>query len=281
MSFPGVRRRPFSARALGVVLALALSAVGTTSCGGRDEQDASSAQAKPYAVWGAPTGRFAGRPPTGVVMLIHGGGWAGINLRDFRGAQSFSPALQALGYETMTIDYRFGVEGLRDADAFYRQARARFGARMPICAVGMSAGGHIALMLAVKHPDMACAISLAGPTDLTRIGREPGGRLVQELAVRAFGRGRLAEFSPVLRARTIRARVLLVAAANDPLVPLAQQQRMARALPGAQTIVLPGDDRGIPFVHSRVSPAASAAAARDQARFLAESMRAARADAQA
>ena len=48
---------------------------------------------------------------------------------------------------------------------------------------GVSAGGHIALMLAVRNPDVACVMSLAGPTDLPALRTESNGLAAYQLAV--------------------------------------------------------------------------------------------------
>jgi dienelactone hydrolase len=45
---------------------------------------------------------------------------------------------------------------------FYDRLRAQVGPRTPICAVGTSAGGQLALMLATRR-DLACMISEDGP----------------------------------------------------------------------------------------------------------------------
>jgi acetyl esterase/lipase len=255
------------------LIALVLAAVAAVAgCG-----HAVPKEPAPRGIWGAPTGRFAGHRPAAVIIVIHGGGWRGLDPNQLRLSIAVARVLRSLGYETLSIDYRRGPQGIDDADAFYRRARARFGARMPVCAFGASAGGQVALMLAVRHPDLTCALSLAGPTDLTALADEPGGATAAQLALDAFGRDGLARFSPALLARRIRARLLLVAADDDPLVPLAQLRRMQRAAPSAQTIVLPGDDHGAQFVHSRVRRAAAARAQAAEVRFLATVVKHARA----
>jgi pimeloyl-ACP methyl ester carboxylesterase len=118
----------------------------------------------------------------------------------------------------------------------------------------MSAGAHIALMLAVKYPDLACVVDLAGPTDLASLAHQPGGQPGYALSAKTFGVRRLTAYSPALHARSIRAKALLVYAQNDPIVPLAQGEELARALPGSRLIVLPPGP--VFFVHSTVATAA-------------------------
>ncbi len=110
--------------------------------------------------------------PRAVVLSIHGGGWKGLDSASYRFQLQIAPLFQRLGYETLTFQYRGGAQGIEDAEAFYRYARRRVGPRFPICAVGESAGGHIALMLAAMNPDLACALDLAGPTDLVSLAKQ-------------------------------------------------------------------------------------------------------------
>jgi dienelactone hydrolase len=161
-------------------------------------------------------------------------------------------AYQRLGYETLTFDYRAGKQSVQDAQAFYRYARGQVGPHLPICALGPSAGGHISLMLAVRNPDLACVIDFAGPTNLVSLAHQAGGQTAYRLAVKAFGARQLATYSPALQAKAIRAKVMLVFAQTDPIVPVAQGPDMSHALPGAQLIVLPPGPVG--FVHTAGGP---------------------------
>jgi dipeptidyl aminopeptidase/acylaminoacyl peptidase len=236
-----MRRR--SAHTLAAVLTAALAVSGLSGCG-------SSAPPKVHgltAILGKPSGT-----PRGLVMLIHGGGWSGQSATAVASEAGMARFLQRTGYETLTIDYHRGAGGISDAEMFYRFARRRVGPRLPICAIGISAGAHISLMLATKIPELACVIDYAGPTDLVSLATEPRGKYGYQVAVRAFGARNLAKYSPALHAESIRAKVLLVYAKNDPLVPVAQGQVMANALPTAQLIVLPPGPMS--FAHSTGGP---------------------------
>ena len=159
--------------------------------------------------------------------------------------------LRKLGFDTLVVDYRAGAQGLTDVQAFYRRARERTRGRLDVCAVGTSAGGNLALLLAEREPQLRCVIDIAGPTDLPALRALPAS---YKLAVQAFGQDRLEDFSPVSHASTLRARSLLVYADRDPIVPVAQGREMARADPSARLITLaPG---GATFVHNSVSDAA-------------------------
>jgi dipeptidyl aminopeptidase/acylaminoacyl peptidase len=201
--------------------------------------------------WGKPAG---GRPHA-LVMLIPGGGWTATGAAQIANQLTQIGAnLQGLGYETLAFGYRSGTQSVKDAELFFRLARKRVGPKLPICALGLSAGAHIALMLAAMNPDLACVIDMAGPTNLPALAGEHAGAAAAGLAVKAFGARRLAAYSPALRARSIRAKVLLIYAQSDQVVPVAQGEDMKRALPSARLIVLPPGPQ--PFVHSGVSIAA-------------------------
>ncbi len=247
----------------------------TLTSAGQTPATGASSSAKnaklPHAVWGAP---LAGTRPRGLLILIHGGGWAGFSPAALQLEVRSSLPYRRAGYETLAVDYPAGARGIEQVQRDYRLARQRVG-NLPICALGMSAGGHIALMLAVKNPDLRCVVDEAGPTDLPALGREPGGAIAYRLALRTLGQSNLAALSPALHAASIKAKLLLVYAQTDPLVPLAQGKEMARADPSARLIVLPP---GLaPFVHTGidapasttgVSPSAKDNAILAEARFL-------------
>lgn len=200
-------------------------------------------------------------------MLIHGGGWIGGRRAAFRAEVATAPIFQRLGYLTVTVDYRGGGAGLTDIEHYYDLIRHRYGSRLPVCAIGMSAGGNLALLLAAHRRDLRCTISLAGPTDLPALRHEPGGGIAYQLAVRAFGTANLNRYSPIRYVHSIRARVMLLYARTDPIVPVAQGIAMAKALPGATLITLPPG--GTTFVHSRVNAAAAHRAEVAEVLFLA------------
>lgn len=253
------RRRASRAATVGVLMAMLVLA----GCGGA----AGPPPAKlPFHQRGEPTGAYAGKPPRALIILLRGGGWRGPEPGVTRQLGYLADYYRAQGYETLNADYRAGPAGFADVLRFYDRARRRVGEHEPICAVGESAGAHLALMLAVRRASLDCVVSLAGPTDLTHLGGAPESRATRALAIDAFGRDHLAAWSPALHADRIHARLLLVEAANDPLVAVSQGRRMVRAKPGARLIVLPPGTRG--FVHSRVSLAAGLRAVAAENRFL-------------
>jgi dienelactone hydrolase len=192
-----------------------------------------------------------GGHPRALLLLIHGGGWKG-DIVQFRNTLKTAPNYQRLGYETLTFNYRSGTRSIKDAEMFYRLARTRVGPNFPICAIGSSAGANLALLLAANNPDLACVVDLAGPTNLVSLPQQPGGRTTYAAATKILGEAELALFSPALQARSIRAKVFMVYAENDPAVPLAQGEEMARALPNTRLIVLPPGP--VSFEHSLAAP---------------------------
>jgi pimeloyl-ACP methyl ester carboxylesterase len=112
----------------------------------------------------------------------------------------------------------------------------------------------VALMLAVRNPDLRCVLAVAGPTDLPAL-QSNRDETAYRLAVEAFGSSRLAALSPVRYASAIKAKLMLVYARNDPIVPVAQGVDLHRAVRGSTLIVLaPGP---APYVHTGVRVAAS------------------------
>ena len=114
----------------------------------------------------------------------------------------------------------------------YDAARARFPG-LPICAYGESAGGQLALMLAVRRP-LACVIDAAGPVDLPRLDGTPQADWVRAKALAAFGD--LRDASPTHHAAAIRAPVLAGYARRRPDRP-----RQPGALPQARADPRPRD----------------------------------------
>ena len=246
---------------------VALLAIAASGCGSGDDLTLKSGpdSGEPAEVtWGEPGGDFRGDKPKGVVLLLHGGGWKRAAAA-YAAEVQIAPLYERLGYATATIGYGDGPRGLRDVVDLYAKASERY-PKSPICAIGASAGGTLALLLATEEPDLACAIDLAGPTDLTTLS-EQGGDVASGLAVEAFGEDGLKEFSPVEHAGSIRAQVMLVFAVEDPVVPEQQGEEMKQALPEAKLIILPEGDAS--FIHGPgVDPEAKARADAAENAFL-------------
>jgi len=175
------------------------------------------------------------------VLLVRGGGWAGPNpskteeLRDRVG-----PALEAAGCRVVGVDPAAGRDGLDTVLA----AIDRTGAQ---AVWGESSGGHLGLVAAARRPELEAVVTDSAPTDLSAeegagCGEWPHWRAV---ALGLFGDD-MPAWTPLSLAGTIGARVGLIHAEDDPVVPVAQAGRFAAQCPGARVLRLePGPVRGV------------------------------------
>jgi acetyl esterase/lipase len=218
---------------------------------------------------GRPAGRFRGRPPRGVMLLIHGGGWYIVGPGPLSTERPEADRWRQRGWLTVNLDYPPCGASLRGVLWFHDRVRARYGRRLALCAGGASAGGHLALMLAIRRPSVRCVIARGAPTDLRTIARHAsasgsreGSKAVARMGASAFGRGNLRSVSPAAHAHALRARLLLATARRDDVIPLSQARDLRRAVlrrrPHAhvETLVLaPGR---IAWIHGPVSRTALA-----------------------
>jgi dipeptidyl aminopeptidase/acylaminoacyl peptidase len=227
--------------------------------------------ARASGILGTPTGTAPATRPLAVVLILHGGGWAATTEKTLKAANRGTEGYRSGGFATYTVRMRAGRGAIDSAVAAYDAMRKRYGARVPICAIGASTGGHVGLMLAVARPGLACIVSNAGPTDLPRWAREVPAAKGQIDGY--FGREQR-RYSPALRPRDVRARVLLQYASNDRDVPLAQGRAFRDARPrGTQLVVLrPGSES---FAHSGVDAGQAAQLYPRQERLLRSVARAA------
>jgi acetyl esterase/lipase len=177
-----------------------------------------------------------------MVLLIHGGGWKRVGPRAVAGITADRPRLVAWGYRTDVVRYRAFRHAFPDVLAAYDRLRRRVGPATPICAYGASAGAHMALMLAIMRPDVACVISQAAPTELRRLPA-----WLRRRAVAAFGH-RLLRWSPA--AYRLYVPTLLEQATDDRIVPFDQMAAMHRDAPHSHAVAL--DPGRAPWIHARV-----------------------------
>jgi acetyl esterase/lipase len=231
------------ALAAGAVVALLLAA-------------GASGKPKPADYWSTPPYReitrpHPGQPLQGRMLMIHGGAWHGTNPDKVRQLRRQARFFARRGWLVWNVDYRPELEGLTDVRRWRDLLAARH-RRLPLCAYGRSAGGHLALMLAARGDRLDCVISEGGPTDLTRVGPNLVDRVPE-----VFG-DRLAHYSPLHYARRAdrrfpgAKRILLGSARQDPKVPIAPIRDFARAMPQRATLfaLRPG---GVKFVHAPVN----------------------------
>jgi acetyl esterase/lipase len=222
-----------------------------------------------YYEIGGPTGIFAGQRPRGLMMIIHGGGWFHVGAADVAASRAQANRWRERGWSTVNIDYRACAQSIPDVLWFYDTAR-RIAGGLPVCANGLSAGGHLALMIAVLRPELDCVIAQGAPTDLVSIVAQTafdpptgGQQLVGpsrmfHWGAAAFGVDALTTNSPALS--RIEARVLAATSAADHFVPFAQATELADAMraddPAAYVDVMQlaaGTER---FTHGSVSRSA-------------------------
>jgi acetyl esterase/lipase len=227
-----------------------------------------------YYEVGLPTGDHAGQTPRGVMLVIHGGSWAANGSFWVKTMRSDADRWRARGWETVNLTYRPCGQSLDDVLWFYDRARIAFGPAT-ICALGTSAGAHLALLIGANRPDLYCAVSQAGPTNLATIQSQPaynpatglhdstlGGRLVHNLAAAAFGQENLPAYSPAAQASaTLKStRVLQAFSADDAFVPFQQAVDLGEAMstvnPAAYVDNIQLASGTIPFGHGLVTRAA-------------------------
>jgi acetyl esterase/lipase len=230
------------------------------------------AKTRASEVWANPPYREVTHPGTtpiqGRILLIHGGSWHGSDPRRVIGRRPRARFLARQGWLVWNVDYRSDDRAFPDVRRWLRLLAQRH-RRLPLCAYGSSAGGHLALLLAARSRiRLDCVISEAGPTDLARVGEK-----LQPRVRAAFG-DRLDVFSPLHYAlqdpRRLRRtkRILLASGTDDQTVPIDQVRDFARALP-RRSVFMPLSPGHTPFVHTKVDKRDARKLQRRQRRMLA------------
>lgn len=106
------------------------------------------------------------------------------------------------------------------------------------------------MLLAEHFPAIRCVIARAAPVDVPSLT----GNVRVAAETYLVPHGGPDRWSPAAWTDRLQGRVLLSAAASDPVVPPGQSKGMARLL-GARAAIrlLPADPRGPMWVHARVS----------------------------
>lgn len=211
-----------------------------------------------------PAGEQAGERPRGHVLTIHGGGWTRVGPAMAARMDPDVKRLNGWGYATANVDYRAGAASFADVRDAYDALRRRVGPRAPICAYGSSAGGHLALMLAIRRPALACVVTKAAPALL----RDLDPPLLGTAARHFEPVGGLDAWSPALY--SLRTPLLAQHARHDALVPFGQAGALRAANPNARVVALgPGERR---WTHARVNSRQLAEAHELERAFLARRM---------
>jgi acetyl esterase/lipase len=205
------------------------------------------------------------------VLWFHGGGWqSGDKGADLNGIRDLAPALVEHGYVAISCNYRLApahrhpaqVNDAARAVRWVRAHAATYGVDPNrVGVVGISAGGHLACMLAVHAPKtgeealdrfpgtVEAAVSLNGVSELRPGG--PTNKLLQSIYPAVVGDDpkALADMSPITFVTRRAAPLLLVIGDKDNMVPIAQSQIMADALKKAgaehEFLSIPGAGHGI------------------------------------
>ena len=193
-----------------------------------------------------------------VVLWVHGGGWSGLDKRQgSNGISTLADALVAKGFIAVSCNYRLAPKHrhptqLQDVQRVVRWLRAnaeRYHIDPErIGAAGVSAGGHLAAMLAVRQTAspqgddldrfssrVQAAVSLSGPTDLRDDQAELSSPVLTEAIKQLIGEGpesaaRRQDASPIRFADADSSPLLFIVGADDQWVPPAHARLMAQAL---------------------------------------------------
>jgi acetyl esterase/lipase len=207
-------------------------------------------------------------PIRGVVIGIHGGAWYGVGRRLSLQVRPDLERWRRQGWLGLIVDYPPGGAAPASVLKAYDEVRARYGAGMPVCLYGESAGAHLALMVAAARPDVACVETAGAPTDLEAIDPRPGGPAAHAARNARHAFPDAAGASPIHAADRIHARLLLTHLRTDPVIGVEQSERMAAAVPGARLLVLePGP---VGWIHGGVSAASQARVADAERELMAQ-----------
>jgi acetyl esterase len=197
------------------------------------------------------------------VIVIYGGGWVEGNKSQ---SELFSRFFAAQGYVAFAIDYRLApqhpfpaaVDDVRASVEWVRAHASDFGLDPGrIGAIGGSAGGHLASMLATlgegrhdRGSRIAAAVSWAGPMDLHPAEFPPDSLQFLEAFLGCVGRpcdeATIEAASPISHVNADDSPIWLGTGVEDLLVPPDQNERMAAALSrvGVRHELLVVDDAG-------------------------------------
>lgn len=180
----------------------------------------------------------------GVVMVIHGGGWQGIDSKpdgqlsdaDILMAH-FIGQFQSWGYRTHNFAFRDG-RALEDTYAAVRKLNKQ-NPKRPLCIFGGSSGGHLALMASIKLRDKVdCVISVGAPIDFVRPEPRERWETMRQHASDVFGAGNLRKVSPIFHTARIKAAVLIVTAACDYYTSVERSRQLTRGVKRGKLLLL-------------------------------------------
>ena len=210
----------------------------------------SSARPAVVQFHGGPEGQSRGEFAP-IVHLMNG---VGVNVLrpNVRGSTGYGFRFQSLDDRTLRWDaVRDGCEAARDLK--------RTGTATKTAAMGGSYGGFMTLAVLVEDPDLWDAgVDIVGIADWhTFFKNMPPWRGV--IRKREYGDpdGAESEFlrqiSPIHRAHTITAPLLIIHGRNDPRVPLHESEQIAEKAPNAEMIVFDDEGHGVVKLANQVT----------------------------
>jgi acetyl esterase/lipase len=202
--------------------------------------------------------------PQSYVLLIHGGAWVRVGAGPTAHMDPIARRLQRWGYGTVNVNYRAGRYAFGDVERAYEGLRLEVGPHARICLYGSSAGAQMALMLALRHHDVACVVAQSPPSLLDKLRPT-----LRRHAKEAFpGHGQLKVWSPARH--VLHTPALLEAGRRDHVVPLRQVRAEHAAAPHSKLLILAHGSHH--WVHTSVAGAALARAVRAERVFLRRSL---------
>jgi pimeloyl-ACP methyl ester carboxylesterase len=211
-------------------------------------------------------------PSHGTVVMIHGGGWALVGDQAAESVRTDALHYADDGYSVYVPTYPASNADITSLGRDVAHIAAHPPSR-PICVAGDSAGGHLALMLAIRYPRLVrCVISRAGITDPGTLASINPGLADFACQLWCAQPGGLDAVSPLHLHRKLRARdVLLTVAICDAVVGADQSRALASALPGSKLYIYPCAP-GPTLVHASISGRNDRLENLREARFLASRM---------
>ncbi len=184
------------------------------------------------------------------VVLPHGG-------PETRNLQTFDPLVQFLaahGHAVLQMNYRgslgygagFAAAGVGQwggvvhndiTDGTRWLVKQGIADPTRICIAGLSFGGYAALLGAARESQWyACAASYAGVADLMALAQYTSRLQDSDLWNERLGEDQRAlwQMSPIARVHAIETPILMMHGRQDPVAPISQMRRFARALRNAQ-----------------------------------------------
>ena len=211
-----------------------------------------------------------GDQPRPAVVMFHGGpegqsrggylpqaqllSTIGINvlLPNVRGSTGYGMHFQSLDDKTLRWN------GVKDGSEAARHLK-RSGRATKTAAMGGSYGGFMTLAVLVDDPDLWDAgVDIVGIADWHTFFRTmPPWRGV--LRIHEYGDPNgaesdfLSEISPIHRASTIRAPLLVIHGRNDPRVPVGESIQIGEAVPGSELLIFEDEGHGVTTLANQVT----------------------------